>query len=122
MLAKSRFGVSRRRTLAAAARAVHNSRFDEQRHCSPTIPMGDAPMIWRPVLAVAFCGLLTAAVCAADAPNGAFIDGHCACIEAAYREYQLSTDNKFLRQVWPGVKKAVDWLIGAIDAKIAARD
>ena len=47
------------------------------------------------------------------APHGAFIDGHCACIEAAYREYQLSPDRQFLEKVWPGVKKAVDWLIGA---------
>jgi uncharacterized protein (DUF608 family) len=49
------------------------------------------------------------------AVHGAFIDGHCACIEAAYREYQLSPDRKFLETVWPGVKKAVDWLIEAID-------
>ena len=49
------------------------------------------------------------------APHGAFIDGHCACIEAAYREYQLSPDRRFLEEIWPGVKKAVDWLIGAID-------
>ena len=45
----------------------------------------------------------------------AFIDGHCACIEAAYREHQLSSDRSFLESVWPGVKKAVDWLIEAID-------
>jgi len=48
-------------------------------------------------------------------PHGAFIDGHCACIEAAYREYQLSPDRKFLEKIWPGVKKAVDWLIAKID-------
>jgi uncharacterized protein (DUF608 family) len=48
-------------------------------------------------------------------PHGAFTDGHCACIEGAYREYQLSPDTAFLAQVWPGVKKAVDWLIEAID-------
>ena len=48
-------------------------------------------------------------------PHGAFTDGHCACIEGAYREYQLSPDTAFLTQVWPGVKKAVDWLIEAID-------
>ena len=50
------------------------------------------------------------------APHEAFIDGHCACIEAAYREYQLSPDSRFLERIWPGVKKAVDWLIEAIDA------
>ncbi len=45
----------------------------------------------------------------------AFIDGHCACIEAAYREYQLSPDRRFLEKIWPGVKKSVDWLIKTID-------
>ena len=50
-------------------------------------------------------------------PHGAFIDGHCACIEAAYREYQLSPDRRFLEKIWPGVKKAVDWLIQAIDPR-----
>jgi uncharacterized protein (DUF608 family) len=49
------------------------------------------------------------------APHPAFIDGHCACIEAAYREYQLSPDRRLLEKIWPGVKKAVDWLIGKID-------
>ncbi|MGA2031441.1 MAG: GH116 family glycosyl-hydrolase, partial [Thermoguttaceae bacterium] len=48
-------------------------------------------------------------------PNGAFIDGHCACIEAAYREYQLSPDRRLLERIWPGVKKSVDWLIQTID-------
>jgi uncharacterized protein (DUF608 family) len=48
-------------------------------------------------------------------PHNAFIDGHCACIEAALREHQLSPDRRFLEQVWPGVKKAVNWLIEAID-------
>lgn len=47
--------------------------------------------------------------------HNAFIDGHCACIEGALREHQLSPDRKFLETIWPGVKKAVDWLIGAID-------
>ena len=49
------------------------------------------------------------------AVHNAFIDGHCACIEAACREYQLSPDRRFLETVWPGVKKAIDWLIEAID-------
>ena len=49
------------------------------------------------------------------AVHNAFIDGHCACIEAAYREYQLSADRRFLEGIWPGVKKAADWLIDAID-------
>jgi uncharacterized protein (DUF608 family) len=50
------------------------------------------------------------------APHGAFIDGHCACIEAALREHQLSPDRRFLEKIWPGVKKAVDWLIRTIDS------
>jgi uncharacterized protein (DUF608 family) len=49
-------------------------------------------------------------------PHNAFIDGHCACIEAAYREYQMCADKSFLQKIWPGVKKATDWLIKAIDA------
>jgi uncharacterized protein (DUF608 family) len=48
-------------------------------------------------------------------PHGAFVDGHCACIEAAYREYQLSPDAKSLERIWPGVKKAVDWMIETFD-------
>ena len=51
------------------------------------------------------------------AVHEAFIDGHCACLEAAYREYQLSPDKRLMTQIWPGVKKAVDWLIGRIDPK-----
>jgi non-lysosomal glucosylceramidase len=51
------------------------------------------------------------------APHEAFIDGHSACIEAALREYQLSPDRRFLEMVWPGVKKAVDWLIKRIDSR-----
>ncbi len=47
--------------------------------------------------------------------TGAFIDGHCACIEGAYREHLLSPDLSFLRQVWPGVKKATDWMIARFD-------
>jgi uncharacterized protein (DUF608 family) len=49
------------------------------------------------------------------AVHEAFIDGHCACIEAAYREYQLSPDRRFLEKIWPGVKKSIDWLIHTID-------
>jgi len=48
---------------------------------------------------------------------GAFADGHCACIEAALREHQLSPDDEFLRQVYPGVKRAMEWFIGRYDAK-----
>jgi len=49
------------------------------------------------------------------AESGGFIDGHCAVIEATLREHQLSPDMAFLRRVWPNLRKAVDWLIEAID-------
>ncbi|MFZ2641060.1 MAG: GH116 family glycosyl-hydrolase [Verrucomicrobiia bacterium] len=49
-------------------------------------------------------------------PHGAFADGHCAVIVAALREHQLSPDGKFLKQIWPGLKKATDWLIEKYDA------
>jgi uncharacterized protein (DUF608 family) len=49
------------------------------------------------------------------ATHKAFADGHCACIEAALREHQLSADARFLEKVWPGVKLAVDWMIEAYD-------
>jgi non-lysosomal glucosylceramidase len=48
-------------------------------------------------------------------PHGAFIDGHCASIVAALREHQLSADRTFLERVWPGLKKATDWMIGKFD-------
>ncbi|MBI5685514.1 MAG: hypothetical protein HZC54_10560 [Verrucomicrobia bacterium] len=49
-------------------------------------------------------------------PHGAFADGHCAVIVAALREHQLSPDGKFLKQIWPGLKKAADWLIEKYDS------
>lgn len=49
-------------------------------------------------------------------PHGAFADGHCAVIVAALREHQLSPDAEFLKQIWPGLKKATDWLIEKYDA------
>lgn len=50
-------------------------------------------------------------------PHNAFIDGHCAAIEAALRAHQMSADMSFLQSVWPNLVKAVDWLIEAIDPK-----
>ncbi|MBU0756344.1 MAG: glycoside hydrolase family 116 protein, partial [Planctomycetes bacterium] len=50
------------------------------------------------------------------ADHGASIDGQCAVIVGAYREYLLSPDNSFLREIWPNVRKAVEWLIREIDA------
>ncbi|MCX6900669.1 MAG: GH116 family glycosyl-hydrolase [Verrucomicrobia bacterium] len=49
-------------------------------------------------------------------PHNAFADGHCAVIVAALREHQLSPDEKFLKQIWPGLKKATDWMIEKYDA------
>jgi len=49
-------------------------------------------------------------------PHGAFIDGHCAVIEGAYREHLMSADDAFLREIWPGVKMATEWLIAKIDS------
>jgi uncharacterized protein (DUF608 family) len=49
--------------------------------------------------------------------HNAFADGHCACLEAALREHQLSADDSFLRRIYPGVKKAMNWFIGKYDAK-----
>ena len=49
-------------------------------------------------------------------PHGAFIDGHAATIMGALREYQLSPDLAFLRQVWPNLRQATNWLIQRIDA------
>ncbi|MCX7825021.1 MAG: non-lysosomal glucosylceramidase, partial [Verrucomicrobiae bacterium] len=48
-------------------------------------------------------------------PHKAFMDGHCAVIVAALREHQLSPNMDFLKQVWPGVKKATDWIIQKMD-------
>lgn len=39
------------------------------------------------------------------------IDGQCGCILRAYREHQMSTDNAFLRRIWPRVRKALEFLI-----------
>ncbi len=49
-------------------------------------------------------------------PHGAFIDGHCAVIEAALREHQLSTGRAFLDRIWPGLQRATDWMIEQFDA------
>ncbi|MBM3890326.1 MAG: hypothetical protein FJ388_14520, partial [Verrucomicrobia bacterium] len=49
-------------------------------------------------------------------PHKAFMDGHCAVIVAVLREHQLSSNMDFLKQVWPGVKKATDWIIEKMDA------
>ncbi len=39
------------------------------------------------------------------------IDAQAGAILRAFREHQMSTDAAFLKRVWPGVKKATEWLI-----------
>ena len=39
------------------------------------------------------------------------VDGQAGSILRAYREHQMSADSEFLQRIWPGVKRAVDWLI-----------
>ena len=38
-------------------------------------------------------------------------DGQCGRILGAYREHQMSSDDVFLRRIWPNVKKALQYLI-----------
>jgi uncharacterized protein (DUF608 family) len=47
-----------------------------------------------------------------------FSDGHSSCILKAYREALNQPDDKFLREYWPHIKRAVEYLIGR-DAKAA---
>ena len=39
------------------------------------------------------------------------VDGQAGAILRAYREHQMSADDAFLRRVWPGVRKALEYLI-----------
>ena len=43
--------------------------------------------------------------------GGPAIDAQAGVILRALREHQMSADDAFLRRVWPGVKKATQWLI-----------
>ncbi len=45
-----------------------------------------------------------------------FADGHASCVLKAYREALNSHDERFLKEYWPAVKRAVEYLIGR-DAK-----
>jgi uncharacterized protein (DUF608 family) len=47
-----------------------------------------------------------------------FADGHASCILKAYREALNQPDDKFLREYWPHLKRAVEYLISR-DAKTA---
>jgi non-lysosomal glucosylceramidase len=38
-------------------------------------------------------------------------DGQCGRILGAYRDHQMSSDDAFLRRIWPNVKKAIEYLI-----------
>jgi non-lysosomal glucosylceramidase len=38
-------------------------------------------------------------------------DGQAGCILRAYREHQISTDDGFLRRLWPRVKKSLEYMI-----------
>ncbi|MBD3174002.1 MAG: hypothetical protein GF320_02380 [Armatimonadia bacterium] len=48
-------------------------------------------------------------------PHNAFVDGHCAVIEATLREHQLSADDSFLKKVYPNLRKAMEWFIESFD-------
>jgi uncharacterized protein (DUF608 family) len=47
-----------------------------------------------------------------------FADGHASCILKSYREALNQPDDKFLREYWPHIKRAVEYLISR-DAKAA---
>jgi uncharacterized protein (DUF608 family) len=47
-----------------------------------------------------------------------FADGHASCILKAYREALNQPDDAFLKEYWPHIKRAVEYLIGR-DAKTA---
>ncbi|MFA5814558.1 MAG: GH116 family glycosyl hydrolase [Bacteroidales bacterium] len=40
------------------------------------------------------------------------MDGQAGTILRTWREHTMSSDDAFLRRVWPGTKKAIQWLIG----------
>jgi len=43
--------------------------------------------------------------------NGPFVDGHLGTILKSYREYRLSADRKWLDEMWPNIKLAMDFVI-----------
>jgi non-lysosomal glucosylceramidase len=47
----------------------------------------------------------------AEHNNGPAIDAQTGTILRAYREHQMSKDDAFLRATWPGIRRAMDWLI-----------
>ncbi|MEI6646941.1 MAG: GH116 family glycosyl-hydrolase [bacterium] len=43
--------------------------------------------------------------------GGPAVDGQAGSILRALREHQMSADDAFLKRIWPGVKRATEWLI-----------
>ena len=43
--------------------------------------------------------------------NGPFVDGHLGTILKSYREYQLSADDSWLKDMWPNIKMAMDFVV-----------
>lgn len=43
--------------------------------------------------------------------NEPAVDGQCGRILGVLREHQMSTDDRFLRQLWPKVRKAIEYMI-----------
>ena len=43
--------------------------------------------------------------------TGPFVDGHLGTILKSYREYRLSADDKWLGEMWPNIKLAMDFVI-----------
>ena len=39
------------------------------------------------------------------------VDGQCGTILRAYREHQMSPDDRFLKRLWPGIKRALQCVI-----------
>ncbi len=47
----------------------------------------------------------------AEFDMNAAVDGQAGCILRAYREHQMAPDGKFLRDTWPRIKQAIEYLI-----------
>lgn len=52
-----------------------------------------------------------------NAKYGLAVDGQAGCILRAYREHQMSTDDKMLRGLWPRIKLAMECLIRKDDGQ-----
>lgn len=47
----------------------------------------------------------------AEHNDGPAIDAQAGTVLRALREHQMSADDAFLKRIWPGVKRAIEWLI-----------